>query len=226
MPAVPAAIPPLIITGRAASVSFATPVLLAPMEGITEAVFRELVIDLGGVGGACTEFIRVSSSAIPRKVIARHLGAQPAACPVGVQLMAPDAEHIQATIEAAASAGAPWIDLNFGCPAPVVFDKCAGSALLAHPERVGAIIAAAVAATEVPVSAKIRAGVADSSRLDDLVLAAIEAGAAMLTVHARLRTHAYTHPATWAWIARARALIDRSGRRVLLVGNGGVDHHD
>jgi len=225
MPAHPAHSPPLTIVGRdpRRSVTFPLPLLLAPMEGITEAVFRDLVIALGGVGGACTEFLRIANAPLPRKVIARHYGTPPAGCPIGVQLMAPDDQHIAATVRAAEQAGAAWIDLNFGCPAPVVFDKCAGSALLARPDLVGRIVATAVAATGLPVSAKIRAGIDACGQLDDLVQRIAEAGAAMLTVHARLRIHAYTEPARWEWIAAARAARDRGGFRLPLVGNGGID---
>lgn len=222
--------PPLTIVGRDPdrAVTFPLPLLLAPMEGITEAVFRNLVIGLGGVGGACTEFIRIANAPLPRRVIARHLAAPgveapPAGCPIGVQLMAPDERHLAATIRAAEAAGAAWIDLNFGCPAPVVFDKCAGSALLAQPERIGRIVAAAVDATGLPVSAKIRAGIDSCARLDEVVAAVAEAGAAMLTVHARLRVHAYTAPARWEWIAAACAARDRAGRVLPVVGNGGID---
>jgi len=221
--------PPVTIVGRDPSraVTFPLPLLLAPMEGITEAVFRDLVIGLGGVGGACTEFIRIANAPLPRKVIARHLatpiGAAGPGCPVGVQLMAPDDQHLAATIRAAEAAGAAWIDLNFGCPAPVVFDKCAGSALLARPELIGRIVAGAVAATGLPVSAKVRAGIDSSALLDEVVHAIAEAGAAMLTVHARLRVHAYTQPARWEWIAAACAARDRCGRRIPVIGNGGID---
>ncbi|HYE04596.1 MAG TPA: tRNA-dihydrouridine synthase family protein [Planctomycetota bacterium] len=213
---------PLDLRGPGAAVRFANRLLLAPMEGVTERCFRDLVIALGGVGGACTEFVRISSSPIPARVIRRHLGdAQPV--PIAVQLMAPDAEHLVTTIAAAEAAGAAWIDLNFGCPAPVVFDKCAGSALLRTPDRVAAIVRAAVAATRLPVSAKVRAGIDSPDRVAEIVLAAADAGAAMVTLHARLRVQTYAMPATWRWIAEARAALTRGGHAIPLVGNGGVE---
>ncbi len=216
---------PLDLRGPGAVARLANRLLLAPMEGVTERCFRELVIALGGVGAACTEFVRISSSAIPARIIRKHLG-EPQAVPVAVQLMAPDAEHLVRTIAAAEAAGAAWIDLNFGCPAPVVFDKCAGSALLRTPDRVAAIVRAAVAATRLPVSAKVRAGIDAADRVAEIVLAAADAGAAMVTLHARLRVQTYAMPATWRWIGEARAALDRGGHRVPLVGNGGVDTAD
>jgi tRNA-dihydrouridine synthase C len=193
------------------------------MEGITEPVFRDLVIALGGVGAACTEFIRISQAALPRKVIARHYGSPAAGCPVGIQLMAPDAEHLAETIRAAEAVAPAFIDLNFGCPAPVVFDKCAGSALLADPAAIARIVASAVAATGRPVTAKVRVGIDSTARLGEVVQAVAESGAAMLTVHGRLRTQGYHQPATWAWIAEAVRIRDRVRPDLPVVGNGSVD---
>ena len=190
------------------------------MEGITDQVFRDTAIAVGGIGGACTEFVRISSSALPAKVIRRYFGEPRSDVPVGVQLMAADAEHLVPTIRAVERCGAPWIDLNFGCPAPVVFSKCAGSAMLAKPEAMAAIVRTAVEATELPVSAKMRAGITDHARLTEILHAVAEAGAAMITLHARLRIHGYHQPAHWPWIAEAVAFLKG---RVPLIGNGAVD---
>ena len=211
---------PLTIHGRVSRVTFPNRLLLAPMEGITDQVFRNCVIGIGGVGGACTEFVRISSSALPPRVIRRSLGEPRRDVPVGVQLMAADADFLVPTIRSAERCGATWIDLNFGCPAPVVFSKCAGSAMLAKPEAMAQIIRTAVSATGLPVSAKMRAGITDPERLLEILHAVAEAGAAMITLHARLRIHGYHQPAHWQWIAQAKRFL---GDRVPLVGNGAVD---
>ncbi len=208
-------------TGR--QLVFPNGVLLAPMEGVTDPVFRDLVIGLGGVGGAITEFIRISVSAMSAKVVKRYLGPPRDDTPVGVQFMAADEAFVPASIASAERVGAPWIDLNFGCPVPVVFNKCAGSALLGKPEVLARIVRSAVQSTSLPVSAKIRSGIDSPARLREIVAAVVEAGAAMLTVHARLRCQPYTHPATWEWLAIAREERDRQARRIPLIGNGGVD---
>lgn len=214
---------PLRLVGRDPTRAAVLPTraLLAPMEGITEHVFRDLVIAEGGVGAACTEFMRISVAPIPRKVIRRDF--RPAVCPVGVQFMAADGEHLAASIANAEAEGAAFIDLNFGCPAPVVFSKCAGSALLDHPDRIAGLVRIAVAATTLPVTAKIRAGVADAARLDTLVAAIADAGAAALTVHGRLRIHGYHQGATWGWIAQAVATRDRIRPDLPIIGNGSVE---
>jgi tRNA-dihydrouridine synthase C len=115
-------------------VTFATGLLLAPMEGITDRCYRDLVLDVvsaggQGPGGACTEFQRVSESVLPRKTFRRELGEPPRTdVPVGVQIMAAGTAHLEPSVANAVAAGAPWIDLNFGCPVKRVFNKCAGSA--------------------------------------------------------------------------------------------------
>lgn len=202
-------------------VRFAAALLLAPMEGVTDRTFRGAVLDLGHVGAACTEFVRVSSAPVPEHVIRRSLGDPHPAAPVAVQIMAPGPEHLAETVENSERAGAAWIDLNFGCPVARVCGKGAGSALLADPPLVGRIVAEAVRATELPVSAKIRAGIDDASLLDEIVDAAASSGAAMLTVHGRRRVDGYGDPANWEWIAQAvRGWRARATGPVC--GNGGV----
>jgi len=221
--------PPLRISGRdpARAVVFDPPTFLAPMEGVTDPVFRDLVISRGGVGGASTEFLRISCSALPAKLMRRHLGAARSDCVVGVQLMAPDVDFVDATTRACERAGAAFVDLNFGCPAKIVFSKCAGSALLGNPELLGRIVREAVQATGLPVTAKMRAGVDGPARMTECLAAAAEAGAAAITLHARLRTTSYDEPARWEWIARAKEFLASReaslGRAVPLIGNGGLD---
>jgi tRNA-dihydrouridine synthase C len=214
----------LDVQGRAGgrSVRFLPPVLLAPMEGVTDQMFRRLLADLGGLGGACTEFIRISVAPVPERIVRAHLGP-PGTLPVGVQLMAAEERHVAASVVAAERAGAAFIDLNFGCPAPIVVGNCAGSALLAHPQRMTTIIAAAVAATRLPVGAKLRAGIDAPDRLEELLTAVVAGRPAFITLHARLRIQSYAEPATWPWLAQARTLLARLSPGTPLIGNGGVE---
>lgn len=198
------------------------PVLLAPMEGITDRAFRGLIAPLGGLGAAVSEFIRITVAPTPLRICRRDLGP-PIGVPVALQFMTPDETHLARSVVNAERAGAAWIDLNFGCPVPVVFRKCAGSALLAHPERLARIVSVAAQATGLPVTAKLRAGIDSPAHLRELVSAAAEAGAAAVTMHARLRIHSYAEPATWTWLAEAAQALARCARPVPLIGNGGID---
>jgi len=214
---------PLTIRGRGRSVTFPVAALLAPMDGITDPAFRGLVLDLGDAGGAVTEFLRLSSAPIGGSAIRRELGLRRPPVPVGIQFMTPGVDHLAVSVQNASQEGADWIDLNFGCPAKRVFNRCAGSALLADPGKVEAIVAEAVSATDLPVSAKVRAGIDDDAHLEEVLDAAASGGAAMVTLHARLRRDSYAAPARWEWIARAAEFLRARHPSVVLLGNGGID---
>jgi tRNA-dihydrouridine synthase C len=209
---------------RRGRLPFTAPFLLAPMEGVTEPCFRDLVLARNAatvLGGAFTEFVRVSAVTTPHHVLQRHLGPRRFDAPVGLQLMGSDLAKLAATAQRAVECGAPLIDLNFGCPAKGALRGCAGSALLEDPaaiERVVRAVASALPTT--PVTAKIRAGVADASRVEELARAAEAGGAALLTIHCRTRAEAYRDEVDWTRIARAVAAVS-----IPVCGNGSVTTH-
>jgi tRNA-dihydrouridine synthase C len=224
--ALPAARPsaaPLARAGRS-RLPFTAPWLLAPMEGVTEPCFRDLVLARNPatqLGGAFTEFVRVSGAPAPPHVLQRHLGPRRFAAPVGLQLMGSDLDKLAATARSGVACGAPLIDLNFGCPAKGSLRGCAGSALLAEPAALERIVRAVVDALPgTPVTAKIRAGIACASRVEELARAAEAGGASLLTVHCRTRAEGYRAQVDWTRIARAVAAVS-----IPVCGNGGVATH-
>ena len=205
---------------------FSSPWLLAPMEGVTDPVFRNLVLRRnppGALGGAFTEFVRVVDQAVPERVLRRHLGSERFPAPVGVQLMGSAPQAMAASARAAALAGSPLVDLNFGCPARGALKGCAGSALLRQPERVESLVRACAEALagEVPLTAKIRAGFDHADQVEELAQAVERGGAAMLTIHARTRAEGYRNPVDWSRIARAVAAVS-----IPVCGNGGVEQFE
>lgn len=209
----------------AAGLPFTMPWLLAPMEGVTDATFRGVLLAQhrgDQLGGAFTEFVRVVDQPLPSFLLQRHLGEQRFAMPVGLQLMGADLPALTATARRALAVGAPLIDLNFGCPAKGALRGCAGAAVLQDPRRLYEIVHAVVDAVggERPVTAKIRAGYDDDSLLIDLCGAAERAGAALLTVHCRTRREAYQPEVDWGRIRRAVAALT-----IPVCGNGGVRCH-
>lgn len=207
----------------ARALPFTAPALLAPMEGVTEPCFRDLVLSRNGpehLGGTFTEFVRVHATAVPRSIVRRHLGPGRFPQPVGVQLMGNDLERLAQTARNAVAAGAPLVDLNFGCPAKGAIAGCAGSALLRDPSAVERVVRAVSGAVAVPVTAKIRAGYDDASRVEELARAAEQGGAAMLTIHCRTRAEAYCPEVDWTRIARAVSAVS-----IPVCGNGGVERH-
>ncbi len=204
---------------------FTSPWLLAPMEGVTEPCFRDVVLerhDPRELGGAYTEFVRVSGTPVPQWKMTEHLGPRRFGQPVGLQLMGSEPGPLAVSADAAICAGAPLVDINFGCPSKGAYKDCAGSAMLNHPDRIETLVRACVAAAggRVPVTAKMRSGIREDARLEEVARAAESGGAAMITVHCRTKEERYRDCADWDRVARAVAAV-----KVPVCGNGGVETH-
>ena len=199
--------------------------LLAPMEGLADDVLRTVLTRIGGYDQAVTEFVRVSGSLLPNRTFTRispellHGGKTPSGTPVVVQLLGSDPECLAGNAERLARLQPPAIDLNFGCPAPCVNRHRGGAALLGEPELLNRIVSAvrAVVPAEIPVTAKMRLGIADTSLAIACAQALAEGGAASLAVHARTKEQGYRAPAHWEWVARIRETV-----AVPVVANGEV----
>lgn len=199
--------------------------VLAPMEGLADDVLRGVLTRAGGYDWCVTEFVRVTDSVLPHRSYTRlspelARGARTeAGTPVRVQLLGNDPELLAANAAHLARLAPHGIDLNFGCPTPLVNRHRGGAALLAEPElmqRIAGAVRAAVPAA-IPVTAKMRLGIDDPA----IALAcaqALEAGGIdELTVHARTRADGYKPFARWEWVARIREAV-----RLPLIANGEV----
>jgi tRNA-dihydrouridine synthase C len=199
--------------------------VLAPMEGVTDAPMRATQADAGAFTHAVAEFLRVSASVPGRAVFHRHVpellagGRTPNGLPVQVQLLGGDPGRMAAAAAVAHAAGAAAIDLNFGCPAPIVNRHDGGAVLLKSPARIRDIVSAVRAALppEVPVSAKLRLGWDTTDAIFGTAAMAAEGGAAWLTVHARTRAAGYAPPVHWPVVGRVR---ERLG--IPVVANGDI----
>jgi len=206
--------------------------LLAPMEGLLDHSLRDVITRVGGVDLCVSEFIRITDQRLPERVFTRLVpellngGRTPAGTPVRAQLLGSDPACLAdnaallASIGSGPERGAQFgIDLNFGCPAPTVNRHRGGAVLLDEPELVHAIVAAVRRAVplSMPVSAKMRLGHRDESRMLECALAIEAAGASELTVHARTKLHGYRPPAYWDRIALIRAAV-----RLPVVANGEI----
>ena len=189
---------------------------LAPMEGLMDGVFRELLTAVGGIDHCVTEFIRVTQQVFPEKVFYRlcpelHNGGRTqAGTPVHIQLLGSDPEFLAENAAKAASLGALAIDLNFGCPAKTVNRSQGGAVLLQYPDllhRIAIAVRAAVP-SDIPVSAKMRLGFKDKSLALENASALATGGVQWLTVHARTKTEGYKPPAYWHWIADVKKTVD------------------
>lgn len=199
--------------------------ILAPMEGVTDAAMRAVQGAAGAFTFAVAEFLRVSQAVPPKWVVLRHVpelragGRTPTGLPVQVQLLGGDPGRLAETAAVAHAAGATAVDLNFGCPAPTVNRHDGGATLLKYPARIRDIVRAVRAAVpaHVPVSAKLRLGWDNVEAIHENAAMAAEGGASWLTVHARTRTQGYAPPVYWPHIGRVR---ERLGLPV--VANGDI----
>lgn len=199
--------------------------VLAPMEGVTDAPMRAVLGEFGAFTFAVSEFVRVAHSIPSAAVFRRHVpelltnSLTPTGLPVAVQLLGGDPGRVAEAAGIAVSAGAQAIDLNFGCPAPTVNRHDGGATLLKDPPRVRAVVAAVRAAvpSDIPVSAKLRLGWDNPDTIFATSEMAAEAGANWLTIHARTRTQGYAPPVFWGHIGRVRERL-----RLPVVANGDI----
>ena len=199
--------------------------ILAPMQGLTDAPMRAFQAESGAFTFAVSEFLRVSAEVPPPKVFRRHVpelqeGARTrSGLPVQVQLLGGDAGRMAEAAVAACAAGAQAIDINFGCPAPTVNRHDGGATLLKHPKRIREIVRAVRDALppDVPVSAKLRLGWDSSDVVLENADMAAEGGAAWLSIHGRTRAQGYTPPAYWGPIGAVRARLP-----IPVVANGDI----
>jgi tRNA-dihydrouridine synthase C len=188
---------------------------LAPMDGVTDWVHRQLASELGGVSVCVTEFVRVTDRAPPKRVFISTCpellrgGTTASGVPVFVQLLGGDARAMADAARVAAELGAPGIDINFGCPAKRVNNHDGGASILRCPERAGEITRAVRDAVrhDIPVSAKIRLGWSDSESVVEIAQHVQAAGASWLTIHGRTKSQMYAPPVDYGAIGRARAAL-------------------
>ncbi len=200
-------------------------IFLAPMEGLADALLRDLLTRVGGYDGAVCEFIRVSDSMLPVRTFRRvcpelvNGGRTPSGTPVAVQLLGSCPARLGETAARLAGLSPCAIDLNFGCPAPTVNRHGGGAMLLDDPELLGRITESVRRAVPVsiPVTAKMRLGIRDTARTVECAQALESGGADALVVHARTKIEGYRPPAHWEWIARVRERV-----AVPVIANGEI----
>lgn len=199
--------------------------VLAPMEGVTDAPMRAVQGIAGSFTYAVSEFLRVAQHVPPRHVFLDHIpelrtgGRTLTGLPVQVQLLGGDAGRMAEAAGRAVELGAWAIDINFGCPAPTVNRHDGGATLLKYPKRIREIVTAIRKAVpvSVPVSAKVRLGWDTLDAIDENAAMVAEGGADWLTIHGRTRAAGYAPPVYWAPIGRVREQL-----KFPVVANGDI----
>lgn len=211
------------------SIELTSPVVLAPMAGVTNVAFRKLCRELEIASQGSVSGLYVCEMVNARALSERHEASlhmitfDQQESPRSLQLYAVDPHY---TYEAAKMIVdenlADHIDLNFGCPVPKVTKRGGGSALPYKRRLFGSIVAAAVAATEgtdIPVTVKYRIGIDDDHHTYlDAGKIAEDQGAAAIALHARTAAQRYSGEADWSYISRLKEHI----QSIPVLGNGDI----
>ncbi len=199
------------------------PVMLAPMEDVTDPSFR-LICKEQGADMVYTEF--VSADALIRNISAttRKLHIAPGERPCAIQIYGREVGPMVEAAQIAEAAGPDILDINFGCPVKKVAGKGAGAGMLRDVPKMLEITRAVVDAVKIPVTVKTRLGWDhDSKIIVTLAEQLQDCGIQALTVHGRTRSQMYTGSADWDMIA---AVKQNPRLKIPLIGNGDITTPD
>ena len=194
------------------------PLVLAPMEGVTDLTFRRLVRTIGGCGLTVTEFVPASGLSLNLRKAREMTDLDPDEHPVSIQIFGRDPDTMGTAAAIVQDLGADVVDLNMGCPSKRVCARSGGSALMKEPELVRRIVASMRAAVSIPLTVKMRAGWDEHSHNAPEIAHICESeGAELAAVHWRTRADRYGGTRNLDII---RAVKDRV--RIPVLANGDV----
>lgn len=196
------------------------PILLAPLEDITDSAFRK-ICKSHGADLVYTEF--VSSEALIRSAekSTKKMLFDDIERPLGIQIFGNNIEAMKMAAQLAAESNPEIIDINFGCPVRKVAMKGAGAALLKDIPLMLAITREIVKSVSIPVTVKTRLGWDENSKIIvDVAEQLQDAGIQALTIHGRTRSQMYSGTADWTLIG---AVKNNQRMHIPIIGNGDID---
>ena len=220
-----------------------SPVLaLAPMQDVTTLEFMRVIARYGGPDVYWTEYFRVHGDSRPEKDILRSITGNSTGRPIVAQMIGNDIPALVRTARLLQELPVAAIDLNLGCPAPIVYRKCAGGGLLRDPQRIDAILGALREAVTIPFTVKTRVGFDSPAEFDTLLPVYAKHAIDLLTVHGRTVVQMYRPGVHYDLIAaaaralrcpvfangnvhsaeQALALVAETGVRGLMIGRGAI----
>lgn len=202
------------------------PLLLAPMEDVTDESFRVLCREQGA-DMVYTEFIPSDGLIRDASKALSKMKTKDAEAPVGIQIyghipesMVDAAKMADRAQELVGGHGADVIDINFGCPVTKIAGRGAGSGMMREPDKMIAITKAIVDAVRTPVTVKTRLGWDDNSKIIvELAERLQDAGIKALTIHGRTRCQMYRGAADWTLIGEVK---NNPRMRIPIIGNGDI----
>lgn len=197
------------------------PLLLAPMEDVSDPPFRRLC-KLHGADMLYSEFI--SSEGLIRDAIKsrQKLDIFDYERPVGIQIFGGDEEAMALSAKIVATVRPDLVDINFGCPVKKVVSKGAGAGVLKDIDLMVRLTKAVVSSTDLPVTVKTRLGWDESSiNIEEVAERLQDVGISALTIHARTRSQMYKGHSDWSYIAKVK---NNPRIHILIFGNGDIDN--
>jgi tRNA-dihydrouridine synthase len=215
---------------------------LAPMQEVTDWAFWRLIARYGGPDLYFTEYFRVYPGSRLDKTILKSVTENPTGKPAIAQMIGNHIPELVRTARELRQYPVAAVDLNLGCPAPVVYRKCAGGGLLREPGRVDAILGALRDALDIPFTVKTRIGFDSPAVFDELLPIFARHSLDLLTVHGRTVHEMYRSGVHHDLIARAvevmpcpvlangnvysaaqaQQVLDKTGARGLMIGRGAI----
>ncbi len=215
---------------------------LAPMQDVTDLPFLKLMTAYGGADVYYTEYFRVHGTSSLEKYILQSITENPTGRPIIAQMIGNDIPALVRTARELQEHPIVAVDLNLGCPAPIVYRKCAGGGLLREPKRVDAILGALRDAVKIKFTVKTRLGFDSPKVFDELLPLFAKHSIDLLTVHGRTVAEGYRSEVHYDFIAQAVAamrcpvlangnissapkaaeVLELTGARGLMIGRGAI----
>ncbi|HUA65248.1 MAG TPA: tRNA-dihydrouridine synthase family protein [Alphaproteobacteria bacterium] len=215
---------------------------LAPMQDVTDLPFWRLMAAYGGADIYYTEYFRVHPDSNLEKYILKSITENPTGRPAIAQMIGNDIPSLVRTARELQEYDIAAVDLNLGCPAPIVYRKCAGGGLLREPWRIDMILGALRDAVKVKFTVKTRLGFDSPEVFDELLPIFAKHSLDLLTVHGRTVKELYWSEVHYDFIARAAAqmpcpvlangnidsartadgVLKTTGARGLMIGRGAI----